>query len=445
MVPHSGPARLLAAALLLAACGENKAVHLRGGPVPPAPAPEHIDHEAVERFSRESDIDGLHTSLVAAFNASARVKGHRVVQLRDILTARGAGFTYSSAYKIEHDMEQLKHIADTLGGEQAKEIREEILPKYEALLAKIPPLHDLQRTAGLFAFGLAPEEAEALEPYYNRAYHVPDFEPLEKHLHPDLDLAKIEKEYASSNPSVVVVDNVLSPGALERIRQALALSTVWYETKMPERFGGYVGAYLNDGLHAKVLLSLAQELREALPGILGSHALRHLWAYKYDERYTGINIHADQAAVNLNFWITNEDANLDKTSGGLVIYTKKPPAHWTFEQYNQLAEGGDARALLEESGWINMTVPYKENRLVMFDSALFHKTDDFRFKKGYLNRRINLTLLFGRMVLGDADTAAGDEGGGAGERGEGAGTCPESVKGKGGSGGGHGSPKVALR
>ena len=145
MVPHSGPARLLAAVLLLAACGENKAVHLRGGPVPPAPAPEHIDHEAVERFSRKSDIDGLHTSLVAAFNASARVKGHRVVQLRDILTARGAGFTYSSAYKIEHDMEQLKHIADTLGGEQAKEIREEILPKYEALLAKIPPLHDLQR------------------------------------------------------------------------------------------------------------------------------------------------------------------------------------------------------------------------------------------------------------------------------------------------------------
>jgi hypothetical protein len=51
---------------------------------------------------------------------------------------------FSSRF-FEHDMEQLKHIADTLGGEQAKEIREEILPKYEALLAKIPPLHDLQR------------------------------------------------------------------------------------------------------------------------------------------------------------------------------------------------------------------------------------------------------------------------------------------------------------
>jgi hypothetical protein len=32
------------------------------------------------------------------------------------------------------------------------------------------------------------------------------------------------------------------------------------------------------------------------------------------------------------------------------------------EQYNQLAEGGDARALLEESGWINITVPYKVSR-----------------------------------------------------------------------------------
>ena len=46
-----------------------------------------------------------------------------------------------------------------------------------------------------------------------------------------------------------------------------------------------------------------------------------------------------QAAVNLNFWLTPEDANLDKKSGGLVIYTQKPPAHWTFEQYNQVTQG----------------------------------------------------------------------------------------------------------
>ena len=65
--------------------------------------------------------------------------------------------------------------------------------------------------------------------------------------------------------------------------------------------------------------------------------------------------------------------------------------------------------------------------------------------QGYRNRRINLTLLFGRMLLGGADTAAGEEGGGGGEGGEGAETCAESVQSDRGSADGHGSPKVALR
>ena len=296
-----GKLRLLPLCLLLVTSHWTRAVQLRGQPAGPAPAPEHIDHETVERFSERGDVDGLHAALVAAFNASARVRGPSEVQLREILTARGAGFTYSSSYKIEHDIEQLKFIAERVGGEKAKEIRGEVLPKYEAMLAKIPPLTELQRTAGLFAFGLAPAEAGALEPYYNRAYHVPEYDPLPRHLHPELDTAKIEREYATSDPSVVVVDNVLSPECLQLLRDALAESTVWYETKMPERFGGYVGAYLNDGLHAKVLLALAQELREALPGILGKHPLRHLWAYKYDDRYTGINLHADQVPPLLLF------------------------------------------------------------------------------------------------------------------------------------------------
>jgi hypothetical protein len=33
---------------------------------------------------------------------------------------------------------------------------------------------------------------------------------------------------------------------------------------------------------------------------------------------------------------------------------------------------------------------------VIFDSSLFHATDEMRFKEGYLDRRINLTLLYGK-------------------------------------------------
>ena len=40
-------------------------------------------------------------------------------------------------------------------------------------------------------------------------------------------------------------------------------------------------------------------------------------------------------------------------------------------------------------------IPYNENRAVVFNSNLFHETDNYEFKEGYENRRINLTMLFG--------------------------------------------------
>ncbi len=43
-----------------------------------------------------------------------------------------------------------------------------------------------------------------------------------------------------------------------------------------------------------------------------------------------------------------------------------------------------------------MTVPYRANRAVIFDSDLFHETDRIRFADGYQNRRINITMLYGR-------------------------------------------------
>jgi hypothetical protein len=43
-----------------------------------------------------------------------------------------------------------------------------------------------------------------------------------------------------------------------------------------------------------------------------------------------------------------------------------------------------------------MIVPYRENRAVLFESRLFHRSDAPHFAPGYENRRINVTLLFGR-------------------------------------------------
>jgi hypothetical protein len=118
-----------------------------------------------------------------------------------------------------------------------------------------------------------------------------------------------------------------------------------------------------------------------------------MWAYKYDQEMSGIGMHADPAVVNVNFWITPDDANLDAESGGLVVHRAEAPPEWDFREYNN-NPARIARFLAENDAG-RFVVPYRENRAVIFNSSLFHATDKFRFRPGYLNRRINITMLYG--------------------------------------------------
>ena len=95
-----------------------------------------------------------------------------------------------------------------------------------------------------------------------------------------LNPSQIQKDWVDSN-GIVVVDNLLSKESLELIQQkVLWESTVWYQTKLPQRFGGYTGAYIDDGLHQRILLQLSIDLRKLLPDIFDGHPLRYMWAYK---------------------------------------------------------------------------------------------------------------------------------------------------------------------
>jgi hypothetical protein len=118
-----------------------------------------------------------------------------------------------------------------------------------------------------------------------------------------------------------------------------------------------------------------------------------MWAYKYDSKLEGIGLHADAAAINVNFWITPDEANLDPDHGGLVVYDREAPADWDFAKFNNNLPA--IRQFIDESGSHPVTVPYRQNRAVIFNSDLFHNTDRFAFAPGYENRRINITMLFG--------------------------------------------------
>ena len=99
--------------------------------------------------------------------------------------------------------------------------------------------------------------------------------------------------------------------------------------------------------------------------------------------------------MNVNFWITPDEANLDPATGGLVVYDKEAPLEWNFKEYNSDRNKPKILAWLKEVGAQAIKIPYRANRAVVFNSDLFHETDDLSFKDDYLSRRINITLLYG--------------------------------------------------
>ena len=181
--------------------------------------------------------------------------------------------------------------------------------------------------------------------------------------------------------------------ALEGLRRFCRASTMW---RRPYRHG-YLGAMPEFGFACPLLAQIADELHTVFPNVIGEHSLRFLWGFKYDSHLSGIPMHADQAAVNVNFWIAPEDANRDPASGGLKIWPVKPPPDWNFDRYNK--DEAAIRAFLAEAGAEPMVIPHRANRAVVFDSDLFHETDHIDFAGGYLNRRINVTMLYGRRTF----------------------------------------------
>ena len=97
--------------------------------------------------------------------------------------------------------------------------------------------------------------------------------------------------------------------------------------------------------------------------------------------------------MNVNFYIAPDEANLDPESGGMDIWDVGAPPGEEMRRYN--GDEALARDFLRQSGAQMTRIPHRANRAVIFKSDLFHKTSDCRFREGYLNKRINVSLLFG--------------------------------------------------
>jgi len=221
-------------------------------------------------------------------------------------------------------------------------------------------------------------------------FHLADGERIATRTVNGGNAAKATQEWHARRPQIIVIDDLLSEEALAKLRRYCLGSTIWRETH-PE---GYLTAMPEHGLACPLIAQIDEDMRAAYPGILGTHLLRYLWAFKYDSKLHGVGTHADPSLVTFNFWITPDEANLDPEHGGLTVWDVAAPADWTAQR--TIADTTGCQAYLRRMGAKPVTIPYRANRAIVFSSALFHETDRMHFKDGYADRRINITMLYGR-------------------------------------------------
>lgn len=285
--------------------------------------------------------------------------------------------------KLRHDSNQLRYL-QAVGA--APEGADDVMAQYEHVARRHHALGPNAR------WPLDDDDEARIGHVYGRILHLRETPRRDHALSDRWDRGLVQDLYRQHHAGVVVIDDFVDEAALEELRRFCLESTIWSGNRYAD---GRLGAFFFTGFNCPLLLQIAEEIRAALSEIIGPHhPLRQLWAFKntcaLPENST---IHADFAAVNVNFWITPDSANLDDSSGGMLIYDVAAPPEWDFHTYNERIDV--IRSYLGQASRNVIRVPYRQNRAIIFNSDLFHATERVGFRPGYLDHRINVTMLYG--------------------------------------------------
>ena len=345
--------------------------------------------KAIEAFGRAAKLEPHHYQAHRALGLLRLSQGERgraldhfarTYELRrgdDRTTIALKSLTTATRCKLEHDAEQFLHIAQRT----RERLRFESLAKsYRAIAEEVAEGATTLRAA----------QIDALGEDYNTPIHLRAApEVAGGAVNERADRAAAAAQFDAQG--AIFLDDLLTPQALDILRRFLLQSTIWHDFS---HIDGFVASYLEDGLACPLLLQIADELRGAFPGILGAHPLCQAWAFKGLRAQAAVDVHADDAAVSVNLWVTPTQANLNPEGGGLIVCRTAPPQGWQIRGYD--ADRQRIVTFLEQEAGNSLVVPYRENRAVLFRSHLFHHSDHPEFASGYDNHRINLALLYGR-------------------------------------------------
>ena len=347
--------------------------------------------DAIKGFSRACSLEPGHYEAHRALGFLWLSEGERgrsldhfarTYELRrgeDRLDWDARSLTHATRDKLKHDAEQFRFLAER---RRDRSRFAGLAQAYETVATNFPE----QPTR------LSNQQLELLGSDYNTAIAIADAPELaDRAVSERPDAENLVRRFAEAPTGAVYFDDLLTPRALFALRRYLLESTIWHDFS---HIGGFVASYLEDGLACPLILQIADELRAAFPDLLADHPLSQAWAFKALRADSAVDVHADDAAISVNFWVTPTQANLDPDRGGLSVCRAPPPDDWEMRGYEVDRER--IVLFLAQNAADNLIVPYRENRAVLFESRLFHQSDQPIFDLRYENHRINLTLLFGR-------------------------------------------------
>ena len=275
---------------------------------------------------------------------------------------------------VKHEYEQIKHIDSDVDGIRNMKITQDFYDALEKLNSKSPNQYE-------------EDDYSFISNLHKIKYNKPP-KVKNNYINQELNFNEIETMYTSSNPEIVVIDNFLTQDFLEDLRVFFRCANIF---KYPYA-RGYIGAFLSKGMANKALLDFSTELKKSLKKIFLNYNLTQAWSFKYDSKREGIGVHADDARVNVNFWITNDTANLNNDNGGMIIWKKTPSDSASFKDFNSIESMDKIKGEVKDTDF--MRIQYKSNRAVIFNSKLYHATDKIEFKDNYKDRRVNVTFLY---------------------------------------------------
>jgi len=190
---------------------------------------------------------------------------------------------------------------------------------------------------------------------------------------------------------LVIIDDFLAPGLAVRLRDF-----VLYHNRKEDFYDDYaaINFYPDDHNHAwfPLLSNIVDGITQCFQP-WSRLSFQRAWTFIYHNHSNGVTTHADPAAINFNLWVTPDQCLVPTPgSNGFDIWKVTPPDHWTWQQYNRDVDLIESFLAQHQSEKIS--IAYRFNRMVIFDSKFFHKGQPVRARDGYENRRINYTFLF---------------------------------------------------